>query len=414
MRKDVFLEIKSPEMLKKKISKVLSFLDERQQRLYLAAEAEDIGHGGVLLVAQASGVSRKTIIKGKKEIKALKIGQKGSAGNGIATGSRIRKAGGGRKRLKEQNPELLKALNQMLEPVTRGHPESVLKWTCLSTRNLAGALKKKGYPVSHAKVADLLNEAGFSLQSNSKRIEGNNHPDRNEQFMYINDKTERYLASGYPAISVDTKKKELIGNFKNSGKSYYPKGEPRAVQVHDFGDKKAAPYGIYDIANNAGFVNVGTSSDTSEFAVYSIKQWWRRMGIKQYPKANKLLITADGGGSNGYRNKLWKTELQKLANKTKLEITVCHFPPGTSKWNKIEHRLFAHITMNWKGIPLEDYETVVQLIGAVKTDSGLKVKATLDLNEYEKGKKITDDQLNEVNLKRHKFHPEWNYTIKPK
>jgi hypothetical protein len=213
---------------------------------------------------------------------------------------------------------------------------------------------------------------------------------------------------------VDTKKKELIGNFKNSGKSYYPKGEPRAVQVHDFGDKKAAPYGIYDIANNAGFVNVGTSSDTSEFAVYSIKQWWRRMGIKQYPKANKLLITADGGGSNGYRNKLWKTELQKLANKTKLEITVCHFPPGTSKWNKIEHRLFAHITMNWKGIPLEDYETVVQLIGAVKTDSGLKVKATLDLNEYEKGKKITDDQLNEVNLKRHKFHPEWNYTIKPK
>jgi len=396
-----------------KIPKVLSLLNERQQRLYLAIEAEDIGHGGVLLVSQASGVSRKTIIKGKKEYQEIRDRKKlPGIGKEMAV-DRIRKAGGGRKDLKEQNPKLLKSLDLMLEPVTRGHPESVLKWTCLSTRKLADALKKKGYNVSHTKVGELLKEADFSLQSNAKRIEGNNNPDRNEQFMYINNKTEKYLASGFPAISVDTKKKELIGNYKNSGKAYHPKKQPKEVNVHDFGDQKAAPYGIYDIGSNEGFVNVGTSSDTSEFAVFSIKQWWKRMGKKQYPDAGKLLITADGGGSNGYRTKLWKTELQRLADETKLEITVCHFPPGTSKWNKIEHRLFSHITMNWKGIPLEDYETVVQLIGAVKTKGGLKVKARLDLNEYEKGKAVSKDELSYVRLKKHKFHPEWNYTIKP-
>jgi len=301
----------------------------------------------------------------------------------------------------------------MLEPVTRGHPDSVLKWTCLSTRTLAEALNKKGHIVSHTKVGELLKEAGFSLQSNSKRIEGNGHPYRNEQFMYINNKTEKYLSNGFPAISVDTKKKELIGDYKNSGKSYHPKKQPKEVNVHDFGIQKAAPYGIYDIGTNEGFVNVGTSSDTSEFAVYSIKQWWKRMGKKQYPAANKLLITADGGGSNGSRTKLWKIELQRLADEIQMEITVCHFPPGTSKWNKIEHRLFSHITMNWKGIPLEDYETIVQLIGAVKTKGGLKVKARLDLNEYEKGIVITDEELKQIRLKRHKFHPESNYTIRP-
>lgn len=400
-------------MLNDKIPKVLSLLNERQQRLYLAMEAEDIGHGGVLLVSQASGISRKTIIKGKKEYEELKNSPALTSVENVIPSERIRKEGGGRKDLKEQDPKLLKTLDLMLEPITRGHPESVLKWTCLSTRTLAEALKKKGHMVSHTKVGELLKEAGFSLQSNSKRLEGNDHPDRNEQFMYINKKTEKYLASGFPAISVDTKKKELIGNYKNAGKSYHPKMQPREVNVHDFGTQKAAPYGIYDIGSNEGFVNVGTSSDTSEFAVYSIKQWWKRMGNKQYPEADKLLITADGGGSNGYRTKLWKTELQRLADETKLEITVCHFPPGTSKWNKIEHRLFSHITMNWKGIPLEDFETVVQLIGAVKTKGGLKVKARLDLNEYEKGRVVTDDELKYIRLKKHKFHPEWNYTIKP-
>ncbi len=400
-------------MLDEKIPKVLSLLNERQQRLYLAMEAEDIGHGGVLLVSKASGISRKTIIKGKKEYHEFESSAKPSVIEKGMPVDRIRKSGGGRKDLKEQDPKLLKTLDLMLEPITRGHPESVLKWTCLSTRTLADALKKKGHIVSHTKVGELLKESGFSLQSNAKRTEGNDNPDRDEQFMYINNKTEKYLASGFPAISVDTKKKELIGNYKNSGRSYHPKKQPREVNVHDFGDQKAAPYGIYDIGSNEGFVNVGTSSDTSEFAVYSIKQWWKRMGKKQYPDADKLLITADGGGSNGYRTKLWKTELQRLADETKLEITVCHFPPGTSKWNKIEHRLFSHITMNWKGIPLEDFETVVQLIGAVKTKGGLKVKATLDLNEYEKGKVISDDELSCVRLKKHKFHPEWNYTIKP-
>lgn len=400
-------------MLNEKIPKMLPLLNERQQRLYLASEAESIGHGGVLQVSEASGISRKTIIKGKKELKELDSNRRLNNTEKANSISRVRKEGGGRKDLMEQNPKLLKALDVMLEPITRGHPESVLKWTCLSTRTLSEALKKKGHIVSHTKVGEILKEAGFSLQSNSKRTEGSNHPDRNEQFMYINNKTEKYLSKGFPAISVDTKKKELIGNFKNNGKSYQIKKRPKEVNVHDFGTQKAAPYGIYDIGGNEGFVNVGTSSDTSEFAVYSIEKWWQAMGKKQYPIADKLLITADGGGSNGFRTRLWKTELQRFSNKTKLEITVCHFPPGTSKWNKIEHRLFSHITMNWKGIPLEDYETVVQLIGAVKTKGGLKVKAKLDLNEYEKGKVITDDELNDVNIKRHKFHPEWNYTIKP-
>jgi transposase len=402
---------KTRKMLKDKFSKMLPILNERQKRLYLAIEAEQLGHGGVKQVAEASQISRKTIIKGKKELEEVE--SSGASDVPESEGERIRKAGGGRKNIKEKEPGLFHSLELLLEPVTRGHPESVLKWTCLSTRTLAEALRKEGYAISHTKVSELLGEAGFSLQSNAKRLEGGNHPDRNEQFMYINNKTEKYLANGYPAISVDTKKKELVGTYKNAGKEYRPKGNPRPVQVHDFGKQKAAPYGIYDIANNEGFVNVGISSDTSEFAVYSIRQWWKRMGKKQYPDATKLLITADGGGSNSHRNKLWKTELQRMANKLKMEITVCHFPPGTSKWNKIEHRLFCHISMNWKGIPLEDYETIVQLIGAVKTKAGLKVKARLDLNEYEKGKTVSKEQLENVNIRGHKFHPEWNYTIKP-
>jgi transposase len=400
-------------MLEDKIPEVLSILNERQTRLYLAMEAEEIGHGGVVRISEISNISRKTIIKGKKELQQLRKSGATEMMDDILTVGRIRKEGAGRKELTEKEPELMKELELMLEPLTRGHPESVLKWTCLSTRHLADALKKKGYEISHTKVGELLKRAGFSLQSNSKRQEGNDHPDRNEQFLYINNKTEKYIESGYPAISVDTKKKELIGNYKNAGKEYRPLNDPRAVKVHDFGKKKAAPYGIYDIGNNKGFVNVGISKDTSEFAVYSIKQWWLKMGKKQYPNADKLLITADAGGSNGYRTRLWKTEVQKLANELNLEITVCHFPPGTSKWNKIEHSLFCHISMNWKGIPLEDYETVVQLIGAVKTTTGLKVKARLDLNEYEKGKTVTPEEMESLNIKGHKFHPEWNYTFKP-
>jgi len=400
-------------MLAQKISRMLPILNERQKRLYLASESEALGHGGVLSVSIASNVSRKTIIKGKEELKNWNKKNNAAFLEEVQLSGRVRKIGGGRKSVTDENPKLMLQLEKMLEPLTRGHPESVLKWTCLSTRTLAAALKKKGFEVSHTKVGDLLKESGFSLQSNSKQLEGSNNPDRNKQFIYINDKTERFMDNGQPVISVDTKKKELIGNYKNGGKEYRQLKDPRAVNVHDFGDKKAAPYGIYDIGNNEGFVNVGTSSDTSEFAVFSIKQWWLRMGKKQFAKADKILITADGGGSNGYRAKLWKTELQKLADCLKLEITVCHFPPGTSKWNKIEHRLFSHISMNWKGVPLEDYETVVQLIGAVKTTTGLKVKARLDLNEYEKGKVISSDEMGMVNLKKHKFHGEWNYTIKP-
>lgn len=400
-------------MLSEKISKMLPLLNEHQRRIYLALESEELGHGGVLAVAEASNISRKTIIKGKKELKEGLVNYSGITANDATYPIRVRKIGGGRKNITTETPMLVEHLEKLLEPVTRGHPETVLKWTCLSTRTLAAALKKKGFPISHTKVGELLKEAGFSMQSNSKQLEGSNHPDRNKQFMYINSKTENYINSGYPAISVDTKKKELIGEYKNAGKSYHEKGTPRAVNVHDFGSKKAAPYGIYDIGNNEGFVNVGTSSDTSEFAVFSIKQWWQKMGKSQFSNTNKILITADGGGSNGYRIKLWKTELQKLANELNMEITVCHFPPGTSKWNKIEHRLFSHITMNWKGIPLEDYETVVQLIGAVKTTTGLKVKARLDINEYEKGKIVSAEQMEQINLRPHKFHGEWNYTIKP-
>jgi transposase len=392
--------------LAERIKNLSPLLNEKQKRHYLAIEADILGHGGLLAVSTASGLSRKAIIKGKKELhNKLSVNDDYN--------ERIRKEGGGRKNLTEKEPGLTKAIDLLLEPVTRGHPESVLKWTCLSMRTLSEELKRKGYKISHTKLGELLKEIGFSLQSNSKRLEGGDHPDRNEQFVYINNKAEQYIANGLPAISVDTKKKELIGQFKNQGKEYRPLGNPREVKVHDFGKKKAAPYGIYDMGKNEGFVNIGVSSDTSEFAVFSIKEWWQNMGKVQYEGCGKLLITADGGGSNGSRTRLWKTSLQKLANELKLEITVCHFPPGTSKWNKIEHRLFSYISMNWKGQPLVDYETVVQLIGAVKTNAGLKVKSQLDLNKYEKGIKVSKKDIDSVNLNRHDFHGEWNYTICP-
>lgn len=384
---------------------MLPYLNEKQKRIFVGTLCNVIGYGGQKFVSKITGFSPQTISKGQGA-----LAQKAM----LLSGQRIRTEGGGRKRNIDQQVGLAQEMEKLLEPVTRGHPESVLKWTCLSTRNLAEALKEKGYQISHTVVSELLKEKGFSLQSNVKRLEAGEHAHRNEQFFYINNKIENYIAHELPAISVDTKKKELLGNYKNAGQQYHPKKSPPAVNAHDFGKERAAPYGVYDIAKNEGFVNVGTSYDTSAFAVDSIRQWWHTLGKVKYPTADKLLITADGGGSNGSRVRLWKVELQKLANETGLEVTVCHFPPGTSKWNKIEHRLFSYISMNWKGIPLMDVETVVQLIGAVKTKSGLKVIAKEELNVYEKGVKVTDLQLQQININRHQFHGEWNYTIYPK
>lgn len=389
-----------------KYQKLYPILTEKDWRLVLGSDAEAYGHGGVTLVSELSGASRPTIILGKKEL------------NGeveLAALSKIRKSGGGRKRESEKQAGLEEELESMMEPITRGHPESILKWTCVSTRNLSEELTKRGYPVSYKIVGRLLNEMGYSLQANVKNFEASSeHPDRNAQFKYINSQAKKHIKDEQPVISVDTKKKELLGNFKNNGKEYREKKDPRQVNAHDFGTGRASPYGIYDEARNEGFVNVGASYDTSQFAVDSIKQWWTLIGRKKYPGSKRILITADSGGSNGYRIKLWKTSLQKLANETGLEITVCHFPPGTSKWNKIEHRLFSHISINWKGIPLIDIETIVQLISAVSTKTGLKVIARKEDKEYEKGIKVTDKELNEVNLWSHKFHGEWNYSIRPK
>ncbi|MGH2612745.1 MAG: ISAzo13 family transposase, partial [Rhabdochlamydiaceae bacterium] len=393
------------EAYRAKYEKLYPLLSEKDWRIVLGGDAEALGYGGISLVSELAGVSRPTIILGRKEL------------NGeieTAESLQVRKPGGGRKKETEKQSGLKEELESMMEPVTRGHPESILKWTCISTRNLSKELKKRGYPVGYKIVGRLLNEMGYSLQSNAKSYEASaQHPDRNAQFAYINKKAQKYIKTGEPVISVDTKKKEKLGNFKNNGKEYRKKEDARRVNAHDFGIDKAAPYGIYDEVHNEGFVNVGTSADTSEFAVDSIRHWWNLIGKKRYPDSNKLLITADGGGSNGYRVKLWKTSLQKFANKSGLEITVCHFPPGTSKWNKIEHRLFSYISLNWKGTPLIDIETMIKLIGAVSTGTGLKVKARKETKQYKKGIKIEDEDLKEVNLSKHKFHGEWNYTIKP-
>lgn len=397
-------ELKSAYRIK--YEKLYSLLSEKDWRIVLGSDAEVFGHGGVTLIAELSGASRPTIVAGKKEL---------NGESEVAEISQVRKAGGGRKKEVDKQAGLKEGLEAMMEPVTRGHPESVLKWTCISTRNLAVELGKKGYSVSYKIVGRLLNEMGYSLQGNVKSYEASsNHPDRNDQFKYIDKQARKFIKEEQPVISVDTKKKELLGNYKNNGAEYRKEKDPRKVNTHDFGNKKAAPYGIYDQAYNEGFVNVGTSYDTSQFAVDSIRHWWNLIGKKKYESAKSLLITADSGGSNGYRVRLWKTSLQKLADKTGLEITVCHFPPGTSKWNKIEHRLFSHISLNWKGIPLVDIETIIKLIGAVSTDKGLKVRGRKETKEYEKGIKVTKKELDEVNLFPHKFHGEWNYTIRPK
>lgn len=385
-------------------------LDERLRRLVAAAEAEAIGRGGTALVARATGVSRRAIGVGRQELRAVEpVGQAHEPGG-------IRKAGGGRKRRVETDPKLLEDLNALVSPVTRGDPESPLRWTSKSVRTLSAELQAKGHQTSHRMVAELLHALDYSLQANRKTREGNQHPDRDAQFHYINDHVQQALQAGEPAISVDTKKKELVGDFKNAGRQWRPKGQPQEVRVHDFKLPelgRVAPYGVYDLGENAGWVSVGTDHDTAEFAVATIRHWWESMGRARYPNARHLLITADGGGSNGSRLRLWKTQLQVLADTLALPITVCHFPPGTSKWNAIEHRLFAFITQNWRGEPLVSHEVIVNLIASTTTDTGLRVRAQIDTSQYPLGTKVTDAELAAVNILRHDFHGEWNYTIQP-
>ncbi len=380
-------------------------LDERQRRLIAAADAERLGRGGVSTVARMSGLSRPTIHKGLEELHERPL-----------TPGRVRKAGAGRKRVEELDASILKELERLIDPATRGDPMSPLRWTSKSTRHLAAALTRSGHAVSHETAAQLLRVLGYSLQATSKTLEGAQHPDRNSQFEYISRLTKRYLRAGWPVISVDTKKKELVGKYGRGGQEWQPKGRPELVRVHDFIDPaigKAIPYGVYDVGQDLGWVNVGTDHDTATFAAESIRRWWRSMGSPLYPQADRLLICADGGGSNGYRSRLWKVELQRLASETGLAITACHFPPSTSKWNKIEHRLFSHITMNWRGRPLVSHDVVVNLIGTTKTESGLRVRARLDKRKYPTGVLVPDEAMKALRLKLHRFHGDWNYTLSP-
>lgn len=382
-------------------------LDERSRRLLVAAESEAIGPRGISAVSKATGVSRQVIRQGMAELKE----------SAVLPERRIRRSGGGRKKAEVLDPTLKSDLEELLESTTRGDPESPLRWTCRSVRNLEAELKSKGHVVSHQVVADLLHELEYSLQANSKTREGASHPDRNAQFEFVNSKVKRYLSEKAPVISVDTKKKELIGDFKNGGKELRPKGNPEKVRVHDFLIPelgRANPYGVYDIGLNTGWVSVGVDHDTAEFAVESIRRWWRQMGQHAYPNTTSLLITADGGGSNGSRVRLWKLELQKFADEVGLSIAVCHFPPGTSKWNKIEHRLFSRITQNWRGKPLVSLEVMVSLIAATRTKTGLKVLSELDTRTYAKGLKVSDQEIERLNLTRDPFHGEWNYELHPR
>jgi hypothetical protein len=386
-------------------------MDERMRRQWAASEALEIGWGGVSAVAQATGLARNTVIAGTRELEYRQTHPEASVMAGI------RRSGGGRKSLVQSDPQLLQALEALLEPVTRGHPESPLLWTCKSTANLAAQLQRENHPVSDRTVAALLKEAGYSLQSNRKTKEGSAHSDRNAQFEYINRRVLAFQRKSQPVISVDTKKKELIGEYKNPGREWRPKGDPQRVNVHDFPDPKlgkAIPYGVYDLASNEAWVSVGINHDTARFAVASIRRWWQEMGHQRFPKARRLLVTADGGGSNSSRNRLWKIALQELANELSLRLEVCHFPPGTSKWNKIEHRLFCFITKNWRGRPLISYEVIVNLIAQTTTRAGLTVRAAVDPNHYETGIAVSDADLAKVKLTPAKFHGEWNYTIQPK
>lgn len=381
-------------------------LDECRLRRYVAMEAKSLGHGGVSAMARISGLARSTIYRGLTDIRDEV---------NVAAG-RVRRPGGGRKSKVSEHPGLLPALKKLVAASTRGDPMGALLWTSLSLRSVSEALARQGYTISPRVAGELLRQLGYSLQANSKTKEGNQHIDRDGQFQYISDRAEAFLLAGDPVISVDTKKKELVGNFKNAGRTWRREGRPDLVNVHDFIDPKlarAVPYGVYDITNNLGWVSVGTDHDTASFAVQAIRRWWKTMGKKRHPAARKLMISADGGGSNGYRVRLWKVELQHLADELKLPITVCHLPPGTSKWNKIEHRLFSFISINWRGKPLRSYRTIVQLIASTRTDTGLTVRAELDENKYPKGVKISDAQLAAVRITPHTFHGDWNYTISP-
>src|ERR1700758_4368898 len=391
---------------RKRYREMAPVLDEQGRRRFAAMEAQALGHGGVSLMSKITGLARRTIYRGISDLR-----DKWSAGPG-----RVRRAGAGRKKKISKDPTLLADLKSLVEPVTRGEPTARLLYTSRSVRKLTKELNGLGHDVSHTAVCKLLKDMDYRLQANKKTLEGSNHIDRDAQFEYINKQAKSFIRAGHPVISVDTKKKELVGNFRNNGREWRPESNPEAVEVHDFIDpelKRAVPYGVYDINNNVGWVSVGTDHDTASFAVNAIRRWWRVMGRKRYPKAKRLMIAADGGGSNGYRTRLWKIELPHLANELKLPITVCHLPPGTSKWNKVEHRLFSFISMNWRGKPLRSYRTVVQLIAATKTDTGLTVRAELDENKYPKGIKVSDAQFTAINISHHSFHGDWNYTISP-
>ena len=398
------------EQIESKYRSLASVLDERARRHWAATEARAYGWGGVSAVSDATGMSPNTIRKGLAELAA----RDGAPDSEVS--SRLRKPGGGRKRLTETDPQLSVELDRLVAPLTRGDPESPLRWTCKSTSNLAQELSLRGHPISARAVAQLLNVAGYSLQGNRKTLEGTAHPERNAQFEHINAKVKRFQQRRQPVISVDTKKKELVGPYKNAGREWQRKGEPERVDVHDFPDPelgKVIPYGVFDMSRNEGWVSVGIDHDTAQFAVQAIGRWWHKMGSKRYPHASALLITADGGGSNGSRCRLWKVALQSLAARLGLPIHVCHFPPGTSKWNKIEHRMFSHITQNWRGRPLVSHEVIVNLIANTTTRAGLKIRAELDRGRYPTGIKITDAELASLNLKQDTFHGDWNYTVMP-
>jgi transposase len=394
------------QWIENKFQALADELPERSRRRWAAVEAVSLGRGGISAVSAATGLAHSTIRRGIREL---------AAGDTLPAGYQ-RRRGAGRPRIEAIDPGLKAALERLVEPGSRGDPQSPLRWTCKSTRRLAAELTAQGHPVGPSTVRFLLKEAGYSLQANRKTQEGQSHPDRDAQFRHIQRRVTAQQGQGQPAISVDTKKKETLGNLKNPGQTWRPKGRPRKVETHDFPDPrkgKAVPYGVYDLQHNEAWVSVGISSDTAEFAVESIRCWWKRLGRRRYPGARRLLITADSGGSNSNRNRLWKVELQRLSDETGLEIEVCHYPPGTSKWNKIEHRLFCHVTRNWRGQPLESYEVVVNLIGSTTTDTGLTVHAKLDATSYEKGRKVDDEEMAVVNLKPSRFHGEWNYVIRP-
>jgi len=401
--------VPSTEGFQDRLLTLMPHLNERQLRLAAALEARALGYGGVSAVAEATGIARGTIHRGLEELRHPQA---------VPAAEQVRSPGGGRKSIVAQNPRILRRLRQLVESSTRGDPMSPLLWTCQSTQQLATTLSQEGTPISPDTVGRLLAEMGYSLQANLKTLEeGANHPDRDRQFHYLNLQVRHFQKWGDPVISVDTKKKELIGRYSNKGQQWRPRGKPEKVQIHDFIDPeepKAIPYGIYDLARNEGWVNVGCDHDTASFAVGSIRRWWRSMGKEQYPRARRLLICADSGGSNGYRLRLWKYELQAFVEEAHLEVGVCHLPPGTSKWNKIEHRLFSHISMNWRGRPLVSHEVVVKLIGATMTKTGLRVKAKLDKRKYPLKVKVTDEQMRSLNIEPHKFHGEWNYTIRPR